>query len=148
MNGSRAVSYTHLGFQSRTYRAILSDSASPLWADWEALYADLADPKRERTAHAFFYRHRKEMLTGARVLWPEKLSYYDLRVMRLAEGASAFPVSYTPLCVGHLARVRAVALEPAALAGQGHTARVVRRLVQHIALERLEIGVDLSLIHI
>jgi conserved hypothetical protein len=30
------------------------------------------------------------MLTGARVLWPEKLSYYDLRVMRLAEGESAF----------------------------------------------------------
>lgn len=78
------------GFQSRTYRAILSDSASPLWDDWERLYTDLADPKRERTAHAFFYRHRKEMLTGARVLWPEKLSYYDLRVMRLAEGESAF----------------------------------------------------------
>ena len=78
------------GFQSRTYRAILSDSASPLWDDWEALYTDLADPKRERTAHAFFYRHRKEMLTGACVLWPEKLSYYDLRVMRLAEGESAF----------------------------------------------------------
>ena len=78
------------GFQSRTYRAILSDSASPLWDDWEALYTDLSDEKRERTAHAFFYRHRKEMLTGARVLWPEKLSYYDLRVMRLAEGESAF----------------------------------------------------------
>lgn len=78
------------GFQSRTYRAILSDSTSPLWDDWERLYTDLADPKRERTAHAFFYRHRKEMLTGARVLWPEKLSYYDLRVMRLAEGESAF----------------------------------------------------------
>ena len=77
------------GFQSRIYRAILSDSASPLWEDWEALYTDLADPKRERTAHAFFYRHRKEMLTGARVLWPEKLSYYDLRVMRLVEGESA-----------------------------------------------------------
>ena len=78
------------GFQSRTYRAILSDSASPLWDDWERLYTDLADERRERTAHAFFYRHRKEMLTGARVLWPEKLSYYDLRVMRLAEGESAF----------------------------------------------------------
>ena len=78
------------GFQSRTYRAILSDSASPLWDDWERLYTDLADPKRERTAHAFFYRHRKEMLTGTRVLWPEKLSYYDLRVMRLAEGECAF----------------------------------------------------------
>ena len=78
------------GFLSRTYRAVLSDAPSPLWDEWEALYTDLSDPKREHTAHAFFYRHRKAMLTGARVLWPEKLSYYDLRVMRLVEGESAF----------------------------------------------------------
>ena len=84
------------GFQSRTYRAILSNSASPLWDDWERLYTDLADERRERTAHAFFYRHRREMLTGARVLWPEKLSYYDLRVMRLAEGERPPPSSSPP----------------------------------------------------
>ena len=30
------------------------------------------------------------MLTGAKVLWPEKLSYYDLRLMRLTEGDAAF----------------------------------------------------------
>ena len=85
---------THLlenpGFQAKKYRAVLSDAASPLWDDWEKLLTDLTDAKRERTAHAFFYRHRKEMLTGAKVLWPEKLSYYDLRVMKLTEGESAF----------------------------------------------------------
>ena len=78
------------GFLSRTYRAILSDAPSPLWDEWERLYTDLTDERRERSAHAFFYKHRKEMLTGARVLWQEKLSYYDLRVMRLVEGESAF----------------------------------------------------------
>ena len=78
------------GFQSRKYRAVLSEPPSPLWQTWENLATDLADPEREKTAHAFFFKHRKEMLTGAKVLWPEKLSYYDLRLMRLTEGEAAF----------------------------------------------------------
>lgn len=78
------------GFQSLKFRAVLSDSQSPLWGDWEKLYTDLANKDRETAAHAFFYKHRKEMLAGSRVLWPEKLSYYDLRVMRLTEGEAAF----------------------------------------------------------
>lgn len=78
------------GFQSLKFRAVLSDAASPLWGDWERLYTDLADKDREQTAHAFFYKHRKELLAGSKVLWPEKLSYYDLRVMRLTEGEAAF----------------------------------------------------------
>ena len=78
------------GFRGLKYQAVLSDAVSPLWQDWERLFTDLSDPKREQTAHAFFYRHRKEMMEGAKVLWPEKLSYYDLRCMRLIEGESAF----------------------------------------------------------
>ena len=78
------------GFQSRKYKAVLSDAPSPLWGDWERLATDLTDPDREKTAHAFFYKHRREMLEGSKVLWPEKLSYYDLRLMRLTEGESAF----------------------------------------------------------
>ena len=78
------------GFQSRKYRAVLSDATSPLWTDWERLASDLTDPDREKTAHAFYFKHRKEMLAGSKVLWPEKLSYYDLRLMRLTEGDAAF----------------------------------------------------------
>ena len=78
------------GFQSRKYRAVLSDAPSPLWTDWERLASDLTDPDREKTAHAFYFKHRKEMLAGSKVLWPEKLSYYDLRLMRLTEGDAAF----------------------------------------------------------
>ena len=85
---------THLlenpGFQARKYRAVLSDSPSPLWGEWEKRFTDLTDEKREQTAHAFFYKHRKEMLAGSKVLWGEKLSYYDLRVMKLVEGEGAF----------------------------------------------------------
>lgn len=78
------------GFQSRKYQAVLSEPASPLWQDWEELYTNLLDTEREKNAHAFFYKHRREMLAGANALWPEKLSYYDLRVMRLTEGEAAF----------------------------------------------------------
>ena len=78
------------GFQSRKYRAVLSDAPSRLWTDWERLASDLTDPDREKTAHAFYFKHRKEMLAGSKVLWPEKLSYYDLRLMRLTEGDAAF----------------------------------------------------------
>ena len=78
------------GFRSLKFKALLSESPSPLWGEWERLFTDLADPEREKTAHAFFYRHRREMLAGSRVLWPEKLDYYALRVMRLTEGEAAF----------------------------------------------------------
>lgn len=78
------------GFQSRKYKAVLCDAPSPLWGDWERLATDLTNSKREQTAHAFFYKHRKAMLEGAKVLWPEKWSYYDLRLMRLTEGESSF----------------------------------------------------------
>ena len=77
-------------FESRKYRAVLSDAPSPLWEEWERLLCDLTKADREAAAHAFFYKHRREMLAGAKVLWPEKLSYYDLRLMRLAEGEAAF----------------------------------------------------------
>lgn len=78
------------GFQSRKYRAVLAEPPSPLWGEWEKLYTDLTDPDRERTAHAFYYKRRGEMTRGAKVLWPEKLDYYSLRVMRLTEGEAAF----------------------------------------------------------
>lgn len=78
------------GFSSLKFRAVLSEPSSPLWQTWEGLYTDLTDPDRERHAERFFTAHRTEMLSGAKVLWPSKLSYYDLRVMRLTEGEAAF----------------------------------------------------------
>ena len=77
-------------FQSRKYQAVLSEPVSPLWQTWETLYTDLQNPRREQAAHAFFYKRRREMLAGAKTLWPEKHDYYSLRVMRLAEGEAAF----------------------------------------------------------
>lgn len=78
------------GFFSLKFKAVEAEATSPLWQTWEQLFTDLSNPNREKAAQEFFSAHRQEMLAGAKVLWPQKLSYYDLCVMRLTEGESAF----------------------------------------------------------
>lgn len=78
------------GFSSKIFRAVLSESPSPLWEEWRKRFTDLSDPKREEHALTFYHAHKREMNAGAKVLWPQKFSYYDLQVMRLTEGDAAF----------------------------------------------------------
>ena len=78
------------GFSSQIFRAVLSESPSPLWEEWRKRFTDLSDPKREEHALTFYRAHKREMNAGAKVLWPQKFSYYDLQVMRLTEGDAAF----------------------------------------------------------
>lgn len=78
------------GFYSLRFQALLAESPSPLWETWRALFTDLSDLGREETARRFYLKHKAAMLAGTQVLWPQKLSYYDLQVMRLTEGESAF----------------------------------------------------------
>lgn len=78
------------GFSSKVFRAVQADSPSPLWEEWSRIYTDLSDADREEHALKFFTAHKNEMNEGAKVLWPSKFSYYDLRVMRLTEGDAAF----------------------------------------------------------
>ena len=78
-------------YASIKYKAVISFStASALWDQWEALFTDLTDENHKATALAFFQQHREAMLAGTEVLWEEKLSYYDLMVMRVSEGEAAF----------------------------------------------------------
>lgn len=79
------------GWRAVKYQAVLSFSrADDLWKHWEELYTDLSDDKHEETARDFYLSHEAEMLAGTEVLWKEKLSYYDLMVMRLTEGEASF----------------------------------------------------------
>jgi len=78
-------------YRAILYKAVISFStADNLWKTWEDIFCDLDNPNRERDARAYFAANEAEMLAGAKVLWPEKLSYYDLMVMRIAEGDAAF----------------------------------------------------------
>lgn len=78
-------------YRAIKYKAVISFSeADALWQQWTEIYTDLANDDRERDALAFFQQHQATMLAGTKVLWEEKLSYYDLMVMRVSEGESAF----------------------------------------------------------
>lgn len=78
-------------YRAIKYKAVISFSEEDaLWQQWTEIYTDLANDGRERDALAFFHMHEALMLAGTKVLWEEKLSYYDLMVMRVSEGESAF----------------------------------------------------------
>ena len=76
----------------RTFRwqAVERFSDSYLWEQWRKAYTDRLDDDRDKHALQFFRTHKKEMLAGTKVLWPQKLSYYDLMCMMVSEGESAF----------------------------------------------------------
>lgn len=77
-------------YKTKIYRAIISWSQSALWLDWEKLITNLADPDRMNTARKFFDRHEQEMLKGTEVLWQSRWSYYNLMVIRVADGPASF----------------------------------------------------------
>ena len=77
-------------YRSFRWQAVEQFSPSPLWETWRTIYTDRSDDNRDKRALAFFRRHKKEMLAGVKVLWPKKLSYYDLMCMLTAEGEGAF----------------------------------------------------------
>lgn len=79
------------GYRAVKYRAVISFSKEDdLWKTWEDIFTDLSNDDREQDARAFFESHKAKMLEGTKVLWEEKLSYYDLMVMRVTEGEAAF----------------------------------------------------------
>lgn len=79
------------GYKAIKYKAVISFSkADDLWKKWEDIYTDLSNDNHEEDAKAYFEANRKEMLEGTQVLWEEKMSYYDLMVMRVTEGEASF----------------------------------------------------------
>lgn len=79
------------GYRAIKYRAVISFSKEDgLWKTWEDIFTDLSNDSHEQDARAFFESNRAKMLEGTQVLWEEKLSYYDLMVMRVTEGEASF----------------------------------------------------------
>ena len=79
------------GYRTIKYKAVLSFSdRQDLWDQWEKIYTDLTNEKREEESLAFFTANRQEMLKGTGVLWEDKLSYYDLMMTRVTEGEASF----------------------------------------------------------
>ena len=86
-----AKTLTNPAYRSIKYKAVIQFSqADDLWQQWESIFTDLANDDREADALAFFQAHKAAMLEGTQVLWEEKLSYYDLMVLRVSEGEASF----------------------------------------------------------
>lgn len=64
-----------------------------LWENWIKIYNGICtcEGKTGPEAARFYYEHcKEEMLSGARILWPQKYSFYDLMVMREQDGHASF----------------------------------------------------------
>ena len=86
-----AKTLTNPAYRSIKYKAVIQFSqADDLWQQGETIFTDLSNDDRESEALAFFQAHKEAMLEGTQVLWEEKLSYYDLMVMRVSEGEASF----------------------------------------------------------
>lgn len=73
------------------YQGVISFSNNEAdWDAWERIYTDLSNPNRQQDAREFFETNREEMLLGTEVLWEDKLSYYDLMIIRISEGEASF----------------------------------------------------------
>ncbi|WP_268051447.1 phage terminase large subunit [Clostridium ganghwense] len=78
-------------YKTKKYKAVISFALhQELWQQWERLFTDLSNENRLNEAYSFFYAHKKEMLEDTEVLWEDKLTYYDLMVMKVSEGDASF----------------------------------------------------------
>jgi hypothetical protein len=79
------------GWTSKIFKSIVRwPENMSLWAEWEAIYVDPANPNYERDARAFYEERLKAMNSGAAVLWPELEDLYALLCMRAEGGRTAF----------------------------------------------------------
>ena len=78
-------------FRSKIFKAISGWAENEgLWREWRGIVTNLADPKKEETARAFFKLHEVEMMKGAHSTWEDGYSYYDLMLIKVTEGDSTF----------------------------------------------------------
>lgn len=84
------------GWQTRSYRAMYKEPVrEDLWQQWKRSLLNLSDPARIDTAAAFYATSKAEMDRGSEMLWPERLTLYDVMVYRTQNGESAYQSEYT-----------------------------------------------------
>lgn len=82
-------------FDSKIYSAIVSEpDRTDLWNKLEEILRNVEDPDREFKADQFYYENKEEMDEGARTLWNERFTYYDLMKIKINVGSKAFASEY------------------------------------------------------
>lgn len=82
-------------FDGRIYSAIVSEpERMDLWNHIDELLRDVENPKREEEADIFYYANKEEMDKGARTLWNERFTYFELMKIKVNVGSKAFASEY------------------------------------------------------
>lgn len=81
-------------FDSRRFAAIIEFARrSDLWDEWRRIRREDHEDSADR-ARRFYEANKAEMLEGARILWPEYFSYYELISAREDIGTKSFNQEY------------------------------------------------------
>ncbi len=79
------------GWVSRVFRAVIRwPLRMDLWQQWQTIYCDRANPRRQHAARRFYEDNKALMDAGAVLLWPEEEDLYTLMCMRAESGPTAF----------------------------------------------------------
>ncbi len=91
---NRVNPHDRRGWTGLAFKAVERFSDHPdLWEAWAAIFRtreDFEGRTGPEAAEQFFEANHDDMLTGTRVLWPEREDYYTLMVMREREGRASF----------------------------------------------------------
>lgn len=86
MNASR-----NAGWKSKLFKSVIQwPDNMKLWNQWQDIYCDQSNPDREEQAQAFYFLNRRAMDKGAKVLWSQEESLYELMVLRVLIGKVSF----------------------------------------------------------
>ena len=89
------ILYKRSDFETRVYRAIIEEpKRTDLWEELRQIYIDRENPNRLADADAFYKKHEKELLEGAKVLWGEVQPLYKLMKWKWDNGSKAFNTEY------------------------------------------------------
>lgn len=78
-------------WKTKVFSSIIDwPSNMALWEQWAEILHNFEDPQAMQTAAQFYNDNFMAMNEGARVLWPEWESLYDLMTMRYTEGLNTF----------------------------------------------------------
>lgn len=82
------------GCNGQIYRAIVSEPTHPeLWEQWERIFNGLEQYEgrtHAQAANAFLQANRVAMEAGVELLWPQRWTYEQLRIMLVTQGRASF----------------------------------------------------------
>lgn len=89
------VLYNRSDFETRVYRAIISDPINTeLWEECRQIYINRDNPDRQADADTFYNEHEAQLLEGSEVLWDDVQPLYKLMKWKWDNGSKAFNTEY------------------------------------------------------